>query len=64
MAEKEQRSPPSQYIREATGLVRTAGPWSGLAFNVIWTGNAVGLTAAFILQSYMFVSPGLNFVES
>jgi amino acid transporter len=49
-------------VREATGLVRDVGPWSGLAFNVIWTGNAVGLTAAFILNSFVFVSPGLNIV--
>lgn len=50
------------YLRRASGLVRTAGPWSGLAFNVIWTGNAVGIIAAFILNSYVFVAPGQNIV--
>lgn len=58
MADQEQKSP--LFVREATGLVRNVGPWSGLAFNVIWTGNAVGLTAAFIISAYVFVSPGLN----
>lgn len=50
------------YLRRASGLIRAAGPWSGLAFNVIWTGNAVGIIAAFILNAYMFVSPGQNIV--
>jgi APA family basic amino acid/polyamine antiporter len=50
------------YLRRASGLIRTAGPWSGLAFNVIWTGNSVGIIAAFILSAYVFVSPGQNIV--
>jgi len=50
------------YLRRASGLIRAAGPWSGMAFNVIWTGNAVGIIAAFILNAYFFVSPGQNFV--
>jgi len=33
-----------------------------MAFNVIWTGNGVGIIAAFILNAYFFVSPGQNFV--
>jgi amino acid transporter len=33
-----------------------------MAFNIIWTGNAVGIIAAFVLNSYFFVSPGQNFV--
>jgi len=48
------------FLRRASGLIRAAGPWSGLAFNVIWTGNCVGLIAAWILNSYVFVSPGYN----
>lgn len=48
------------FAREATGLVRNVGPWSGMAFNIIWTGNMVGIIAAFILSGYVFVSPGLN----
>jgi len=48
------------FLRRASGLVRAAGPWSGLAFNVIWTGNCVGLIAAWILSSYVFVAPGHN----
>ncbi len=48
------------YLRRASGLVRIAGPWSSLAFNVIWTGNCVGLIAAFILNSFPFISPGQN----
>jgi len=48
------------YLRRASGLVRIAGPWSSLAFNVIWTGNCVGLITAFILNSYVFISPGHN----
>ncbi len=50
------------YLRRASGLIRAAGPWSGLAFNVIWTGNAVGIIAAFILGAYVFVSPGQDMV--
>jgi amino acid transporter len=50
------------FVREATGLVREVGPWSGMIFNIIWTGNAVGLTAAFVLYSFVFVSPGMNIV--
>lgn len=50
------------YLRRASGLIRAAGPWSGMAFNVIWTGNGVGIIAAFILNAYFFVSPGQNFV--
>lgn len=52
----------TSFVREATGLVREVGPWSGMIFNIIWTGNAVGLTAAFVLFSYVFVSPGMNIV--
>jgi len=48
------------FLRRASGLVRVAGPWSGLAFNWIWTGNNVGLLAAWILFAYVFVSPGHN----
>jgi amino acid transporter len=33
-----------------------------MAFNIIWTGNGVGIIAAFVLSSYMFVSPGQNIV--
>ena len=48
------------FLRRASGLIRVAGPWSGLAFNWIWTGNNVGLLAAWILFAYVFVSPGYN----
>ena len=48
------------FLRRASGLIRAAGPWSGLAFNVIWTGNCVGLLAAWIINGYVFVSPGYN----
>jgi len=51
------------YLRRASGLIRTAGPWSGLAFNVIWTGNSVGIIAAFVLLGFMFVAPGQNAVS-
>ncbi|MEM3642167.1 MAG: APC family permease, partial [Candidatus Bathyarchaeia archaeon] len=57
-AKNEERS--DLYLRRASGLVRVAGPWSGLAFNWIWTGNNVGLLAAWILFAYVFVSPGYN----
>lgn len=50
------------YLRRASGLIRSAGPWSGLAFNVIWTGNGVGIIAAFVLSAFVFVSPGENIV--
>jgi amino acid transporter len=33
-----------------------------MAFNVIWTGNAVGIIAAFVLAAFFFVSPGENIV--
>ena len=48
------------FLRRASGLIRVAGPWSGLAFNWIWTGNNVGLLAAWILFAFVFVSPGHN----
>ena len=50
------------YLRRASGLIRAAGPWSGMAFNVIWTGNAVGIIAAFVLAAFFFTSPGENIV--
>ncbi|MFQ6081000.1 MAG: APC family permease [Candidatus Bathyarchaeia archaeon] len=56
--ETEERS--ELFLRRASGLIRVAGPWSGLAFNVIWTGNCVGLLAAWILNAYVFISPGYN----
>lgn len=59
-SEKETKERGDLFLRRASGLVRVAGPWSGLAFNVIWTGNCVGILAAFVLNSYVFVSPGYN----
>lgn len=62
MSSGEESKKSDLYLRRASGLVRAAGPWSGLAFNVIWTGNSVGIIAAFILSAFVFVSPGQNIV--
>lgn len=59
---KETKKSSDLYLRRASGLIRSAGPWSGLAFNVIWTGNAVGIIAAFVLNAYVFVAPLQNMV--
>lgn len=59
-AGKDQKS--DLYLKRASGLVKVAGPWSGFAFNIIWTGNAIGNTAAFVMWLMLFTSPGENLV--
>ena len=62
MSEKSSSQKPQTFVRKASGLVRTAGVWDVLAYNVNFT--SIGLLLAFLILLGPAFYPGINMVWS
>jgi len=56
--EKEAVEKPEVFVRKASGLVRTAGVWDVLAYNINFT--SIGLLLAFLIMLGPAFYPGIN----
>ena len=62
MSENSSSQKPQTFVRKASGLVRTAGVWDVLAYNVNFT--SIGLLLAFLILLGPAFYPGINMAWS
>ena len=62
MSESSSAQKPQTFVRKASGLVRTAGTWDVLAYNINFT--SIGLLLAFLIMLGPAFYPGINMAWS